>query len=123
MLIENFSKFFYLLCFFIYHFKSQFLDDYAIMMAVWLELFWAFAIVFTLCEFGHRIGNTYEEIDYEIGQFAWYSFPVEMWRMLPTLIFGVQQSVGINAFGIISCSREDFKKVNKIQILMLSGWE
>ena len=89
--------------------------DYAITAAICLELFWSFGMVFGNCELGHWIAKAYEQIDYEIGQFDWYSFPVNMLRMLPTLIIGAQQPVGINVLGIISCSREDFKKVNWIR--------
>lgn len=101
--------------FILYYFQtlqSQDLIDYTLVIGVGIELFWSFALVYSVCELGHRIANEYDEIDYEIGQFDWYSFPVDLWPMLPTLIIGVQQPVGIDVFGIVSCSREDFKKVN-----------
>lgn len=88
------------------------------MIAVGIELFWTVAVDDVVCELGHSISIEYEEIDYEIGQFDWYAFPVDLWPMLPTLIIGVQQPAGIDVFGIISCSREDFKKVNLNQLYL-----
>lgn len=74
-------------------------------------LFWSFAFTFTFCEFGQRVNNAFSEIDDAVGQFEWYSFPIENQRMLPTIIIIAQKPVVIECFGEIQCLRCVFKKV------------
>lgn len=81
---------------------------------LWLA-FWSFAAVFLICELGHRMSETFTEIDSTIGELNWYLFPIEMWYMLPILIAVAQQPVRFGVFGSISCSRVDFKKVDCLE--------
>lgn len=74
-------------------------------------MFWAFVTIFLICEFGHRIGDKFEETNRLFDQLSWYTFPVGMWRMLPTILLAAQQPVRFDVFGSISCSRNDFRKV------------
>lgn len=71
----------------------------------------AFAIVFICCEFGHKLSKSFEKIDLEIDRLHWYKFPVHLWKMLPILMIGAQESAELKVFGSISCTREDFKNV------------
>lgn len=78
------------------------------------ELFWAVAFVFICCEFGERVTDAFIRINDAIDQLNWYLFPTTLWKILPTIIIAVQDSVGLQCVGSISCSRSVFKKVSFI---------
>lgn len=69
------------------------------------------SLVLVICEFGQRMSDAFEAIEYTIDQFDWYLFPIEFKRMLPIIIANAQQPVKLECFGSISCSREVFRKV------------
>ena len=74
-------------------------------------MFMGFTVVFVFCEFGHRLSKAFGEIEYIIEKLHWYKFPVQMWKLLPTLVMGAQKPAKLSVFGSVSCTREDFKKV------------
>lgn len=69
-------------------------------------------LVFIASELGQRMGDAFEEIDFTIGQFNWYLFPVKIKRMLPMIILDANQPVVLECFGSIACTREVFKNVS-----------
>lgn len=71
----------------------------------------AFAIVFVCCEFGQKLGKAFEKIDLDVGRLHWYKYPVEIWKMLPIFMVGVQEPAALRVFGSIFCARGDFKNV------------
>lgn len=72
----------------------------------------AIALVFATCEIGHRLENTFNEINYAFcQQLEWYYYPIEVQRMLVQTLIYTQQPVAIKFFGSIACSREQFKGV------------
>ena len=73
--------------------------------------FWSFAFMYLFCEFGERVSNGFDELNDAIYQSDWYTLPLHIKRMLPTVILAAQQPIGIRIFGSIRCSRETFKKV------------
>lgn len=70
-------------------------------------------MVFLPCELGQRLTTTCEQVDYDFEQLAWYLFPMEVQRILPTILIGLQEPVLLRCFGIVDGSREQFKKVSK----------
>lgn len=76
------------------------------------EIFYAFGIVFFVCELSERIINAFGKINDIIEQFDWYLFPVQMQRIMPVIIINAHEPIAIEYFGSRSCSREDFKKVS-----------
>lgn len=74
-------------------------------------------LVLVSCEFGERCTESYDGVDVMIGQFKWYLLPIEIQRMLPTLIIKTHQPVLFRFFGSFACSREQFKKVNLNEII------
>ena len=74
--------------------------------------FWAFCMVFFACELGQRFTDTYEEIGSLINRLDWYLFPMEIQRMLPTLMVNTQQPFEILCFGSSTCSHETLKMVS-----------
>lgn len=73
--------------------------------------FFAFGTLFVSCEIGQRGSDLFIEIEDEIIQFEWHSFPSKIKPMLPTIIIIAQQPVEIECFGSISCNRDVFKQV------------
>lgn len=74
-------------------------------------MFYAFCSVLVVCELGERFTIAYDGIDCEIEKFDWYSFPIEVQRLLPVLMLNAQQPVTIECFASTSTNREAFKKV------------
>lgn len=50
-------------------------------------------------------------VDDEFNRLDWYLFPLEIHKLLPIVMNNVQKPIAIECFGIISASREQFKKV------------
>lgn len=83
-------------------------------MLLWKSIIFTFFVLglaFFSCDFGQRLTNKFDGIIYDFGQLDWYLFPIEILRMLPTILVGVQEPIVIECFGIISGSRDQFKKV------------
>lgn len=72
----------------------------------------ALAVVFIACELGQRLSDAFEKISLIVNRFGWYLFPIEMKRLLPMIIKISQQSVELECFGSISCTRDVFKNVS-----------
>lgn len=68
-------------------------------------------MVFFACEIGQRFSNAYEKIDDQTGELNWYMLPMEIQRMLTTIMINTQQPIFVKCFGSTACSRETFKKV------------
>lgn len=49
--------------------------------------------------------------DMQIYQTDWYLYPMELKKILPTIINVTQKSVVIKGFGTMAADRESFKKV------------
>lgn len=78
-------------------------------------MFWSFASVFGICEFGERLSGTFAEINDVYVQFAdWRLFPYKSRRMLTQVMMVAQKPIELRVFGSISCGRITFKDVNKI---------
>lgn len=55
--------------------------------------------------------NATDEIRNEIMRCKWYKFPMAIQKILPIILNGTEEEVGINGYGNIQCSREAFKNV------------
>lgn len=82
------------------------------MIVTCIEAFCAFGSLFFTCEIGQRFSDEFDGICDVIDQFNWYSFPLELQRLLPVVICSAQQPVAIQCFGSVMCVRESFKKVS-----------
>lgn len=79
-----------------------------------IRMFWSFAIIWSVCEFGERVTQQFDALAQELFQFKWYLYPIEIQRMLLIFMAGVQQSALIRSYGGIPCTRESFGKVQKM---------
>lgn len=87
-------------------------DKIAIMMFLY-ELCWSFGLIFVCSELCQRISSAFDGVDHKITQLRWYLLPIELWKILPTIIINTQMPVTFGCFGCISCERVTFKNVSK----------
>lgn len=74
-------------------------------------LYWSFLQILLFCDFGERLTGRFDEIDLTLFECNWYTFPMEIQKMLPMLLMSTQSPVVLQGFPNVSCTREAFKKV------------
>lgn len=87
------------------------------MVVLLITIFYAsfgFGDTFIACELCQQMSNGFDDINDTVDQLNWYEFPVEIQKLMPTLLLNVQQPVLVECFGSITCSREVFIKVSKM---------
>lgn len=75
-------------------------------------LFWPFAVVFIFCEFGEKVSTQFQYFNDELCKCDWYLLPIEMQRILLTVMTNSQQPIFIQGYGNTLCIRYSFNKVN-----------
>lgn len=73
---------------------------------------YAFGVVLLICELGQRLTDAFDELCDTIEGFDWYLFPIDIQRMVPTLLIAAQKQVVLVCFGSISGTRDTFKRVS-----------
>lgn len=74
-------------------------------------------LAFLCCELGQRITNAFDDIDEVLlVELNWYLFPIEIKKILPTILINTQEVVALHCFGSIVCGRESFKDVSKHEL-------
>lgn len=58
------------------------------------------------------MSDQFGEVDNIIYGSEWYAFPGDVQRILPIIMMGAQESVILQGFGNLTCSRDAFKKVH-----------
>lgn len=64
-----------------------------------IEVSYAFGLMFTCCELAQRMNIAFVECDEMVDQLEWYSFPPDIQRMLPIILYFTQQPFEIKCFG------------------------
>lgn len=80
---------------------------------------YAFGLVFVVCELCQRASYFFIEINSSIDILDWYLFPINVQKIMPTLLIMAQQPVEIECFGSIVCDRDTFKRVSSIALMKL----
>lgn len=80
------------------------------------SVFWSFAYIFLVCDFGERVSAGFGESYAVLCTFDWYLYPIDIQRMLHIIMISVQSPVVFRSFGNIPCTREQAKKVGLDQI-------
>lgn len=62
-------------------------------------------------EIGERLTTQFNAINKEINRCDWYLYPIEIQRMLPTIMINAQKASPFECLKIISCSRKQLKQV------------
>lgn len=71
----------------------------------------SFLIIFSMCEFGEMVNNRFDLFDDELCECKWYTFPIELQKLLLTFMSNTQREAIIRGIGSTECNREAFKKV------------
>lgn len=87
------------------------IDNLAALLITMFEVIYSFGILFIACELCQRVDFAFSECNVMIDQFAWYSVPADVQRMLPLILNFMQQPIELKCFGSSSCDRETFKYV------------
>lgn len=86
--------------------------NFLVLIVMFMEVVFAYAWLLISCELGERFTAKFDEISFAIDQFKWYSFPISVKRMLPTIMIIAQQATHLDVFGSLTCLRDSFKKVS-----------
>lgn len=97
---------------FLLQFQSRDESNSLIIAASVVQLCLVIGTAFNICEVGQRWSDSFNQIFDMINQFDWYLCPIEIQRILPTLIIVGQQSVDLIMTGSTSANRTTFKRVN-----------
>lgn len=76
-----------------------------------LFLVWEFVLIFLICEPGERVTNQFGLFGAELKRCNWYVLSIDMQRMYVTFLLDTQQSINIQSYGGIQCTRETLKTV------------
>lgn len=74
-------------------------------------LFWILVLMFILCNSADNVTGAFNEIDI-YNQSIWYTFPIDVQRLIPIITVNSKKSAVIQTFGNILCNRKTFKRVN-----------
>lgn len=80
-------------------------------------MFWSFSLVFFFCEFGELILTDFDGLSDGLYDNEWYLYPLDVQRMIPTILIGTQDVISIRGFGNIECTRNTFKMVRPLNFL------
>lgn len=64
--------------------------DFVVILVTIFASIYPICIIFTCCELGERLSIVYDQMDFDIGQFDWYRFPIEIQRLLPLVMMNAQ---------------------------------
>lgn len=74
-------------------------------------MFWSFAQIFLFCELGERLTEQFDEIDKEILNIEWYTFPTDVQKVILMVMNATKRPVMLCGIGSIRCTRMGFKDV------------
>lgn len=102
--------------FFCTSFLSQDITNTLEIIVLINQMVWSMAIIFSACEFGERLSETFDKISFSYDQLSWYLFPSSAQHTLITQLVVAQKPVELSVIGEISCCRITLKNVSKISI-------
>lgn len=71
----------------------------------------SFSVLSFYCECGIRVINQFSHFDETVCKCDWYTFPIELQRMLLIFMTSTQQPPLIHGFANAACTRESLKNV------------
>ena len=90
-------------------------DNLLVLLATIAEVLYAFGLLLTACELCQRNSQAFNECSDMVEQIDWYSFPVEIQRIMPIIFHFTQQPIELIFFGSSVCNREAFKYVSETE--------
>lgn len=76
------------------------------------EIFDVIFAVAVICELGEQSSGIFSTLDEKINEIDWHLYPIEIQRMLPTIMILSQKPMFVTLFGSTSVTRETFKRVS-----------
>ncbi|XP_055297011.1 putative odorant receptor 71a [Sitodiplosis mosellana] len=73
-------------------------------------MFWSFVLVLLYCDFGERVCGEFDAVHNTIEECDWYLFPIEIQKMLLTIMMA-DQPVVLKGFANVVITRETSKKI------------
>lgn len=71
-----------------------------------------FNLFLIFCEFGEQMSGLFGGIYEQIFSLDWYTYPVELQRIMPVILMNSQKPVVLKGFGNVPVTRLNFKSVN-----------
>lgn len=71
-----------------------------------------FSTFFAMCEFGEMVRKQFEIFDMELCGCNWYTFPIELQKLLLAFLPCTQRLRTIQGYADTQCTRDAFKRVN-----------
>lgn len=75
-------------------------------------IFFSFLTIFFFCESAQQITAQFDEINDDIYQSNWHSYPLDVQKIILTVMIGTQQEIAVQGFGNLVFTRESFKRVS-----------
>lgn len=69
-----------------------------------------------MCFFGDEVTNGFEVINDSVYQCSWNEFPLELQKLLPTMMIIAQNLVYVHGYMNTKCTREVLQKVNILMV-------
>lgn len=94
---------------------SQLADDSNLteILILSMALSWGFTLIFVICEPGEYVTKHFFAFGEEFEQCDWYMLPIKLRRLYLIFLLDTQQSIHIECYGRILCTRDTLKKVIK----------
>lgn len=74
--------------------------------------------IFLFCYFGDLLTDNFKKVNDMFYQWNWYFLPLDIKRLMPTILCAANYPDYLRGFGNISGTRERFKKVNTKMIFL-----
>lgn len=82
-------------------------------------IFFSYLTIFFFCETAQQITEQYDEIESVFCQCNWYSYPIEVQQIIPTIMMATQKEIAIRGFGNLIFNRASFYQVFTCKILCI----
>ena len=73
-----------------------------------------------VCEPGERVTEAFERFENDLKKYDWHLLSTEVGRLYLIFLLDTQQSINIQCFGGILCTRDTLKKVINLQTVSSS---
>lgn len=79
-------------------------------------MFWSFVQICMFCDLGENVCCRFQIFNKEIYDSDWYSLPIKIQHMIPTIILTTQKAMILYGFGNVPCTHEALKTVSLFSI-------
>lgn len=80
-------------------------------MVLSMAFTWTFLFVFAICEPGECVTKEFDGFCRELERYDWYLLPIDLRRSYWIFLLNAHESINIQCYGRVMCTRETFKKV------------